>query len=229
MNHQSPNENKKTKRSARRSAGGFLDPRAYPRHRGFTIVELLVAMSIFAIVLTTTSISFIGSLRSQRAATKLIEANENASITIERIAREIRTGTSFLVSSDRTRLSFINAREDSVVYYLAEDLDGSENQRIYEIITLGGTPTPPFPLTSKGVNIKRLSFELDNYNDSKDLPSVEKITMSLTVGLPEGTQNISDVETRIQTTISARPLNTLPPEDNDGNGENEQGENQGEE
>lgn len=204
--------------------------------RGFTIVELLVAMSIFAIVLTTTSISFIGSLRSQRAATKLIEANENAAIAIERIGREIRTGTAFAVSLNGTSLGFVNARGDQVVYRIMDDTDGSGNQRIYETITLGGVPTPPFPLTSKGVNIKQLRFELDDYNESKDQPAIAKVTMALTVGLPEGTQNIEDVETRIQTTISARPLNTLPPEDEAtgqgdgaGDGEDDAGEGESEE
>ncbi len=61
----------------------------------FTIIELLVAMGLFIILMGITAGSFVKAMRTQRAIVALMAANDNASLTLEQIAREIRTGSNF--------------------------------------------------------------------------------------------------------------------------------------
>ncbi len=60
--------------------------------RGFTMIELLVAISVFTVIITITSGIFIASLRSHRTSIALISANSDAQLTLEQMARMIRKG-----------------------------------------------------------------------------------------------------------------------------------------
>ena len=65
---------------------------------GFTVVELLVSMAIFVILVGIVSGIFINSLRIQRAVISLMATNDNSSLVLESIARDIRTGSNFCIS-----------------------------------------------------------------------------------------------------------------------------------
>jgi prepilin-type N-terminal cleavage/methylation domain-containing protein len=68
---------------------------------GFTMIELLVAMSVFIIIISITSGIFLSSMRSNRTAIALISANSDGQLTLEQIARVIRKGlgTSFVAQT----------------------------------------------------------------------------------------------------------------------------------
>ena len=59
---------------------------------GFTMIELLVSISVFTIIISITSGIFITSLRSNRTSIALIAANSDAQLTLEQMARLIRKG-----------------------------------------------------------------------------------------------------------------------------------------
>jgi len=71
--------------------------------QGSTLVELLIALSIFAIFITIAIGGFLQSLTNQRLVLKLISATDNMSLTIEQIMREMRVGTSFMTLTDGIR------------------------------------------------------------------------------------------------------------------------------
>lgn len=159
--------------------------------RGFTMVELLVAMSLFVILVSISSGVFIKSMRTQRATAALMAANSNASLAIEQIAKEIRTGETFSIDADSGGLIFINAKGEKVKYELG---DSSLMRSVND--------GEPLALTAGNVNVKNLSFYLsgeqpgDKYNP--------KITLVLQVGatgIP-----FSDAVANLQTTISPRTL-----------------------
>jgi len=62
------------------------------QNKGFTMIELLVAMSVFIVVITIVSGVFVTSLRSNRTSIALISANSDAQLTLEQMARMIRKG-----------------------------------------------------------------------------------------------------------------------------------------
>ncbi len=63
--------------------------------KAFTLIELLVSMGIFVVLISIATNAFIISLRSQHAASALIAVNDNLSLVLEQMAREMRTGKGF--------------------------------------------------------------------------------------------------------------------------------------
>lgn len=160
-----------------------LDVPTLGSRRGFTIIELMVAMSLFVIVVGIASGTFVNALRTQRNVVGLMAANDNASLTLEQMSREIRTGSAF-VSAGST-LNFTNDEHELVQYALA---DG-------RIVRNGA------PLTAANVLVKYLSFILRG--EAVGDGASTRVTIMLGVG---SRGRLESLVTRLQTTVSARIL-----------------------
>jgi len=64
----------------------------YKKEAGFTMIELLVAISVFSVIIAISSGIFVYSLRSNRTAVALISANNDASLTLDQMSRIIKKG-----------------------------------------------------------------------------------------------------------------------------------------
>lgn len=109
--------------------------------KSFTIIEMLVSLTIFSIVTTIALGAFVIVLKGQRNALATQAVQDNASVLIESMAREIRTGTDFSVaggsgslpidppgSSTGIELIFINAKGEDIRYRLiGTSLERSNN------------------------------------------------------------------------------------------------------
>lgn len=157
--------------------------------KGFTIIELMVAVALFVVVVGIASATFVQSLRTQRQVVALMVANDNASLILEQMAREIRFGRAFSASSDR--LTFTNFRGDPVIYELEE---GTIKR------TVGGTSRP---LTATNVKVHYLNF--DPQGEAVGDRLATRITINLGVSARGA---LEDFITRLQTTISARTLDS---------------------
>ncbi len=87
--------------------------------RGFTLVELLVAMGIFMAVTGIVSTSFIKSMRAQKTSVALMSANDGIVLALEQMARELRTGSDFSEAQDDQELTFVNYKKETVKYTLS--------------------------------------------------------------------------------------------------------------
>lgn len=154
---------------------------------GFTIIELLIATSLFILVIGLASGTFVNSLRTQRSVMALMAANDNASLAIERIAREIRFGSGFSGSSGGSQISFTNQKKEGVVYKLEDDA-----------ITRNGVA-----ITSGNVKVEYLFFDLAGAEVGDGQST--RVTIRLGVSSFDAS---SDIVTQIQTTISSRQLDT---------------------
>lgn len=151
--------------------------------QGFTIIELMVAMSLFVIVVGISSGVFVRSLRTQRQLVALMAANDNASQTLEQMTREIRTGTAFTASGGR--LSFTNATDERVVY----DFLGSRIERNGKA------------LTASNVFVKYLRFSVRGAEVGDGIST--RITVFLGVSAKG---KMESFVTRLQTTVASRVL-----------------------
>ncbi len=152
-------------------------------NKGFTLVEMMVAMSLFVIVVSIASATFVRSLRTQRQVSSLMAANENASFALERVVREIRTGTAFSGSGER--LSFTNEANEAVVYDVVE----------------GALRRSGRPITASNVLVSYLSFSVRG-NEVGDGRST-RVTVFLGVS---ARGRMESFVTRLQTTVSSRVL-----------------------
>ena len=163
---------------------------------GFTLVELLVAMTLFVTLVGIASGAFIRSLRTQRAVVALMEANDNVSLALEQMAREVRTGYNFTKPSEN-ELQFVNA-DNLIVWYR---LNSGVIERGTESVRLERTYKK---ITADSVKITNFNIALMGQNPGDGYPP--RITISLAVTTTN--RYLESVLTYIQTTISARIIDT---------------------
>lgn len=153
------------------------------KKNGYSLIEMLVAMSIFVIVSGLLAGLFFTSLQIQRRTFVSRDLQDNARFIFDLLSKEIRTGINFSQSSS-TNLTFTNDRGQPVTYNLA----GNAIQR--------NSAT----LTSSGITVNLLNFTLtgQGFNDGQPKVSIV-LKMSSVSGL-----NLPPLE--VQTTISPRQL-----------------------
>jgi len=156
--------------------------------RGFTIIELLVAMGLFVILVGIASGGFIKVLRMQRLIVELMSANDNVSSALEQMAREIRMGYDFNKISE-TELQFVNTYDIKVSY----KLNDKTIERCVEESGLWNCKK----ITAEKVNISNFKI---NLLDNNDYPP--RITISLSAGVND--KYFENTPINIQTTISSR-------------------------
>lgn len=163
------------------------------RRRGFTLVELLVAMAIFSVVVSVATGAFIRALRTQRQLVAFSAANSNLSLVLEQMAREIRVGREFSQQASG-ELSFVNGRGETVTYSYDD-----QAQAIYRQAGNGLRQ----PLTSGNVAIRDLRF-VTRFVGDDGYPA--RVTVTASVSPKE--VGVSSSVVRIQTTLSARNIGT---------------------
>lgn len=158
----------------------------------FTIVELLVAMSIFMIVIVLVVGIFIQGLRSQRILNHLMAINDNTALVIEQAAREMRTGYGFSQQAPNS-MDFINFRGQPTSYSF--NLETGSISRNNVVLT-----TPEALITDAGFILSQNDSDADPDNNICN-PWRVSIFMSVHSIDPE-IQQVS----RIQTTVTSRVL-----------------------
>jgi prepilin-type N-terminal cleavage/methylation domain-containing protein len=173
---------------------------------GFTLVELIMAMSIFVVLISIAAGGFINILRNQRLAIALMSVNDNMSLSIEQMAREIRTGYNFIKISDE-EFQFVNASNRIVWYRLhrgaIERITENANlEKIPQKITADNAKIVKFNVEICGKNIDtNLTLDSCGAGESSYPP---RITLGFTITSAEPDIEKLKIFTNIQTTISSR-------------------------
>ncbi len=163
-----------------------------------------MAISIFTIIFTVGVGGFVSAMRTQRQLQALISANSNASLVIEQMSREIRTGLGFLTASPDCgtfplpcELSFTNVKGERVIYRW--------NRVTEETLRISPNNLSGEPITARNVAVRYLGFSvLGECASSNATPSHgPRITMVLGIS-PRSERGVRDDITRIQTTVSSR-------------------------
>lgn len=193
----------KKKRNEKKLTPACPVSRRESRARGFTLVEVLVAMSVFIIIVTVAVAVFVNALRNQRLLTERMSVNNNMSTVLEQMAREIRTGYSFPSASDTclSSLTFFNSQHS--------DPTGADAQTTYALsggsITRsegGNTET----LTASNVEVKNLCFKVLQYEGegSQQKCNPPRIAIAIAVGVKGAGPDVP--ATYLGTTVSSRIL-----------------------
>ena len=165
---------------------------------GFTLVELLLAITLGAIVIMLISGIFAQTLRLQRRAFFIQRVQENLSLMLEAMAKEIRVST---ISTANTNCPFtpvqfltINHPVNGNIEYSLSLSDNSVHRKLpdSDVDTV---------LNSANVKVNKMDFCISGNNSDDDLQP--RITILLSV------QNASGMEIfpiEIQTTVSQRLL-----------------------
>jgi len=175
---------------------------------GFTIMEILVAATIFSVAMGSISALFVVSLRGQSNAIAIQNLVNNLRFSMEQVSREARMAqrnntalpaclvippeNTFFVSG--SSLTFIDSEGDCIVY-------GLVGGKIQSSISLAA----PVDMTSDDILVNVLEFEVsgESSSDSRQ-PRVTIFIEAQDATQPTATALII----RLQTTISGRNIDT---------------------
>lgn len=200
------------------------------KKNGFTLVELIVAFGLFSIIVAVASGGFIQIIRSYRVAAALMAANDSMALTIEQMAREMRTGYNFCKIADslEPKIQFVNANNEVVRYRL----NSSGNSRAIERAVSDISAPVNFencsnaddqwfnyePITATNVAVAKLNIVACGNNISLNIPldpcgsltTRPRITLAFSITSAEPEVEKLGIFIDAQTTISARNIAELP-------------------
>ncbi len=171
---------------------------------GYTLVEILVGIAIFALLVAGPTGLFISSLRSQNRILGLREIVDSSSYLLEYMSRTLRmaqkdttgicispgTNYEYPVGHNR-RIRFLDYKDDCHEFALTGTI-------LREKSPLGA---PWVDLTSSDLEITDLQFEMSGEDQNDDLQPRVTILLEITkAALPDFP------EVKVQTTISQRDL-----------------------
>jgi|SRR3989344_2905031 len=173
--------------------------------RGFGLAETVVAIGLFSIIVSIAVGGFSRALRSQRQAAALLLANSNVSITIEQVAREMRTGYGFSPGGQIDKVSFTNAKGSKIYYRRAES---GAIQRAAVCGSCLANESDYQNITADNVDVKYLGFVVDGHQ-SYALGDRRQPRITISIGVGAKDVDLSGNVIDLQTTISPRlPLDT---------------------
>ncbi|MEX2013985.1 MAG: type II secretion system protein [Parcubacteria group bacterium] len=126
--------------------------------KGFTLIELMVAISIFIVVMTISMGSILGVFEANRKSRSLRTVLNNLNLAVESMAKEMRFGTIYHCGSGSvtvpqncptggTRMSFLSSDNVQITYHL-------NNQTIQKRVGTG----PFIAVTAPEIVIDDLTF-----------------------------------------------------------------------
>jgi prepilin-type N-terminal cleavage/methylation domain-containing protein len=87
------------------------------KEAGFTLIELVVALSVFAVIMTVAVSILLHSLKTARFVANQAGAVDNIALAMEQMVREVRTGSNINPTSGSVQsFSFTNYEGDGVTY-----------------------------------------------------------------------------------------------------------------
>ncbi|MFH1046672.1 MAG: prepilin-type N-terminal cleavage/methylation domain-containing protein [Patescibacteria group bacterium] len=187
-------------------------------NRGFTLMEMLVAMSIFSLLIATAADIFMMANRSERKVFDLQSMQSSSRYTLDAIVREVRTGIidyGYYAARDQGMetpervLALIGSDELPIKFYESdatnEQYCQDEQSRPCLLVEVGSYE--PSPLSPLGVKVQAVSFfvspaaspfEFDSTvaGYANDVQPAVTILLSLeSVGRKSGERTFLDLQT----------------------------------
>jgi len=167
------------------------------KSKAFTLVELLVAMTIFIAVISVVVVIFTRALEVQRRTFALQDVQDNARYVLEAIAREIRMADVVTGEGGYEELDIINYKGEEVKFKWF--LDEAQKQ-----LKVKRGDEPYNSLTSEDVELTNLQFYVRKCTTAEPIIDIQPrvtISMSLRSANPHYQEA---TETYLETTISTR-------------------------
>lgn len=125
----------------------------HSRYKGFTLVELLVALGLFSVIMTIASGAYLIMISATREAQAITNGINNLSYAIDSMARNINTGSAYSCNaSDNTASDTFSFKDQRGVYIEYNVVSVASGQyRLQQKV--GSNSATPFDVTDPSVII----------------------------------------------------------------------------
>ncbi len=158
--------------------------------KGFTLVEMLVAIAIFMIVVTTTLGAFLKMVDINKKVQSVRNAMDNANLAMETMMRNIRLGYDYcqVGSCGTNKITFRDQSGTKIVSYELQTSDnGAENDPLGRMVRI--IDGDSVAITSPDLDIDNLEFEVVAPTISDDVQAHVKIFVKGKTILPKNEHN----------------------------------------
>jgi len=179
----------------------------FSKQQGFTLFELLVAVSIFVIIMTAAAGIFANILKTQEQVLIKQLAMSNTSYALEYMSRAMRmavkdengtcltnSGCNYSNSGSNDSVKFINHKGECVRFFLEEDSEGIGRIKYSNPSDFTGSK----PFTPDELDVQSLKFNLNGECQADNLQPT--VTIVMKVKIAEG------ATFKAQTTVTQRNL-----------------------
>ncbi len=169
------------------------------KNSGLTLIEILVAMSIFLMVIAIVINVFVSGSNSQRKILEFNATQREANYLMETISRELRMATAIDSTQENVKkfkIEFTNYNKD-LIKYCRSGLDGSCNENGKYFSREGEN------INSSDIEIDRLVFHVtDNFDGLA--PIEDKKQPIVTISMKVKSTGSSGTELILQNSVSMR-------------------------
>ncbi len=170
------------------------------RNAGYTLIELIVAVGLFALVMLLASGAYLFMIGLNRQAQGIATGIDNLSFALETMTHTIRTGSAYSCTNcfptPGASFSFVPSGAAATVTYMRGTQSGP-NGTVGDIVDSTGAV-----LTDPSVNVTSLAFYVTGTNNAQTPPDDFKqphvtivVTGSVTYGPQAGKTEAFNVET----------------------------------
>lgn len=182
----------------------------HKHQKNFSLIELLISVSIFVVLMITTTSLYFSSIEKHTMALNLQSVTEDIKYATEAMKKDIKNSYIMALSTDgktiylnnKTKNFGSNCEPGNLLDCLQYRFNSTENQ--IEVKANGDSGF--VPLTSSNIIIENFSFYIDNAianNDSKQ----PKVTIKFKAKAKNDSKNLSEVS--FQTTVSQKEIGNL--------------------
>lgn len=167
------------------------------KRKGFTLIEIMVAVSIFSIVMVMSMGALLAILGANRKAQTMKSVMNNLNFSLETMTRDLRFASEYQLLGDTiTAKSNRGGNETGVIisYSLGSNGDASSIQRTIDGISL--------PITAPEIKIEDLNFIVTGEDEGDGLQPKILITIKGYAGERKDVKSSFN----LQTTVSQRSL-----------------------
>lgn len=172
--------------------------------KGFTLVEVLVAVAIFASVMAVAGSVFVGFVSKQRVQLRQYALQQDIFNFFDMLDREIKTGYGDTFDPNSNVLSFYNQTQNKTAVPSPNKKSSYRMQNGAIVYQLGGDSEK---ITSNNTEIKSLKFTLSDTKPTVLNGSLVGSPMRVTVSLKACPKDGAATEcVDVQTTITCRQV-----------------------
>ena len=197
--------------------------------KGFSLLEMMVAISIFIIIVVVTMDIFKNSIENQKNIVAVQNTQESMRYVFEVISKEIRLAKesntdcdsiitslgfpsvtansklyhSALTNDGKNILYFKNKDDECVAYYIENDSNGVSRLKIFRDDISDGFDNTSFYITPDEINVNSFDFKIIDNTISAINTLQPRATVRMEI-IANNSQDIYKQTINIQTTISSR-------------------------